>query len=26
MPARSWKAAITHFAILFPEAFDEPAV
>jgi transposase-like protein len=25
MPARSWKAAMTHFAILFPEAFDEPA-
>jgi transposase-like protein len=25
MPARSWKAAMIHFAILFPEAFDEPA-
>jgi len=26
MPARSWKAAMIHFAILFPEAFDEPAI
>lgn len=26
MPARTWKTALVHFAILFPEAFDEPAV
>lgn len=26
MPVRSWKAAMIHFAILFPEAFDEAAV
>jgi len=25
MPARSWNAAMVHFAILFPEAFDGPA-
>lgn len=25
MPARTWKIALVHFAILFPEAFDEPA-
>lgn len=25
MPVRSWKAAMIHFAILFPEAFDEAA-
>lgn len=25
MPIKNWKAAMTHFAILFPEAFDEPA-
>ncbi len=26
MPIHAWKLALTHFAILFPEAFDAPAV
>jgi transposase-like protein len=26
MPIHAWKLALTHFAILFPEAFDTPAI
>lgn len=26
MPVHAWKLALTHFAILFPDAFDETAV
>ena len=26
MPVHAWKLALTHFAIMFPEAFDERAV